>query len=225
MIGPINQYLLKEHDIITEFISCMKREMSALREGRQPDPARFARIFYFARNYADKIHHMKEEDLLFRELYPIPNIEGGPRCIYYKELQMHRPSVLDQIREDYRHRGMDEGEFLQQWKTLTREGHIVNPLLEEHVLGRNLTDLIEFELNRVFKGEVSDNRELAFAIYRYCSMLEEHIDKENTCFANTVDKYLDDSVQKKVVNLFNEFDSGEVRPVLEESLNILKELK
>ncbi len=221
----VNAYLLKEHNIIGDFISYLRQEMSQLREGQRPEQEKYKKILFFARNYADKVHHMKEEEILFIEIYPIPNIEGGPHCIYYKELQMHRMPVFDQIRENYCQMHLDDSEFLSVWKTSIREGHIINPLLEEHVLGRNLLMLMEYELARVLSGQAQNNNELAFVIYRYCAMLEEHIEKENTCFANTVDKYLSEETQAKIVSSFREFDIGVGKLMIEHSMTILKDLK
>ena len=102
---------------------------------------------------------------------------------------------------------------------------MVNPLLEEHILGRALTRLIEFEVKQRLAGKSTDNSSLIDALYRYCSLLEEHIDKENTCFGNTVETYLSEEVQKKVVGAFQKMDEGPCRPLIEKSLALLKKLQ
>lgn len=221
----VPEYLFKEHQIISEILPIFQQEMAELREGKLPDPSRYEKILRFCRDYADTSHHKKEEDILFQELYPIQNIEGGPRCIYYKELEIQRPTIISQVDEILKQMNLDDEALREKWKHMTREGHIVNPLLEEHILGRSLLQLIEYELQQRLNGKNKDSSSLAYALYRYYSMLAEHIEKEDTCFANTVEKYLSEETQKKIVDRFREMDEGPCRELIQNSLEILKTLK
>jgi len=221
----VNDYLHREHDLITQMINVIKLEINKLSIGNQPDPERFRKIITFCQNYADKVHHMKEEDLLFTHIYPINNIEGGPHCIYYKELQMQRTPVVEQVQQIQMDLGVSQADFLKNWKTVVHEGCIVNPLLEEHILGRNLIALIENEMNALLNGSKKQNGELIYALYRYATMIEEHIEKENVCFAHTVDKYLPKELQKTIVQRFKEMDDGPCAELIRESMQILNELK
>lgn len=67
--------LVEEHDHILAFIKLVRTECLQVIEGREPDTKRFREFLDFARNYADKHHHGKEEKILFRymtaELGPI----------------------------------------------------------------------------------------------------------------------------------------------------------
>lgn len=225
MPGAVNNYLLKEHNLISDFLLLFKKERDFLRSGHLPDQNRIEIMISFCRDFADKVHHAKEENILFPEIYPIENIEGGPHCIYYKELELQRPPVLERIQESYQKMGLDEQTMKKQWREITRQGHILNPLLEEHILGRTLLKQIDYEVAQCLRGKSSNNNELVYAMYSYASMLEEHIEKENTCFANTVDKYLSDSVQAKIVEAFEAIDRGANAELIRCSLENLEALK
>lgn len=221
----VTDYLFNEHKIITEMLGVLKKEMVSLREGKIPDQNRYQKIIQFFRDYADKSHHEKEEKILFQEIYLIQNIEAGPSCIFFKELQLQRPPVIFQIQEHLLQMKLDPQEIKNQWKSLTREGHIINPLLEEHILGRTLIKLIDFEVQQRLTNQTKDNKALLHAVYCYNSMLEEHIDKEDNCLSHTVEKYLPLEAQQKIVDRFKEMDEGPSRELIENSLDILEELK
>lgn len=225
MVGKVNEYLFKEHLLITEFLQLFKQERDLLRTGVLPNKRKMDQMLSFCRDFADKVHHSKEEQILFIELYPIEHIEGGPHCIYYKELELQRPPVIERVSESYQRMGLDHGLLRKQWKGMTREGHIINPLLEEHILGRTLLKQIDFEVGQRLNGKSQNNQELVHTMYCYAAMLEEHIDKENTCFANTVDKYLSDKVQANIVQAFEAIDAGTNQELIRGSLETLEELK
>jgi len=63
-IGP----LMIEHRLIERMIAVMKSELQRLEEERKANPVLIDTAVDFIRTYADKCHHGKEEDILFREL-------------------------------------------------------------------------------------------------------------------------------------------------------------
>ena len=63
-IGP----LMHEHRLIEKMIARIDNEAAALKKGSQLDPAFIDAAVDFIRTYADRCHHGKEEDILFREL-------------------------------------------------------------------------------------------------------------------------------------------------------------
>jgi hemerythrin-like domain-containing protein len=63
-IGP----LMKEHRLIERMIALMDRELGRLTEGEELDPDFIDIAVDFIRTYADRCHHGKEEDILFRDL-------------------------------------------------------------------------------------------------------------------------------------------------------------
>jgi hemerythrin-like domain-containing protein len=63
-IGP----LMVEHRLIERMISIVKEEMDKIEKGKKADPLFIDIYVDFARSYADRCHHGKEEDILFRDL-------------------------------------------------------------------------------------------------------------------------------------------------------------
>ncbi len=59
--------LSDEHRHILKVAGALKKETEALMDGKQLDSGFFTRAVDFIRNYADKFHHAKEEDILFVE--------------------------------------------------------------------------------------------------------------------------------------------------------------
>lgn len=59
--------LADEHRYILKVAGALKTETTALAEGKPLDTAFFNNAVDFIRNYADKFHHAKEEDILFAE--------------------------------------------------------------------------------------------------------------------------------------------------------------
>ncbi|MBI4439439.1 hemerythrin domain-containing protein [Candidatus Woesearchaeota archaeon] len=62
------EMLSREHQNILKVTNALLRECSAIDSGKGVDRAFFEKALDFIKNYADKFHHMKEEDILFVEL-------------------------------------------------------------------------------------------------------------------------------------------------------------
>ncbi|OGY43132.1 MAG: hypothetical protein A3J62_03465 [Candidatus Buchananbacteria bacterium RIFCSPHIGHO2_02_FULL_38_8] len=60
--------LSDEHQNILKIINTLTKECTNLKSGKQLDKDFFTTAIDFIRNYADKFHHAKEEDILFVEL-------------------------------------------------------------------------------------------------------------------------------------------------------------
>jgi hemerythrin-like domain-containing protein len=60
--------LLPEHDLIRRVITVLDREAERIGEGRDVNPVFIDRIVDFIYTYADRVHHGKEVEVLFREL-------------------------------------------------------------------------------------------------------------------------------------------------------------
>jgi hemerythrin-like domain-containing protein len=59
--------LMIEHRLIEEMIELIKKESSKIKETKNVEPSFIDTAVDFIRIYADKTHHGKEEDILFRE--------------------------------------------------------------------------------------------------------------------------------------------------------------
>ena len=60
--------LMEEHQNILKVIGALVKECDAIEAGAEVDKDFFEKSIDFIRNYADKFHHAKEEDILFVEL-------------------------------------------------------------------------------------------------------------------------------------------------------------
>lgn len=60
--------LSEEHQNILKITSALIKECDTLESGRALDKNFFEKAIGFIRNYADKFHHAKEEDILFAEI-------------------------------------------------------------------------------------------------------------------------------------------------------------
>lgn len=60
------EYLVKEHDQITKFLDRLEEECLSILEDKTIDEEFFMASISFIREFADGIHHKKEEDILFK---------------------------------------------------------------------------------------------------------------------------------------------------------------
>jgi hemerythrin-like domain-containing protein len=77
-MDPIEK-LMDEHQNILAGIDILAKNTDRLEKGEKVDPRFFTEAIDFIRNYADRYHHAKEEDILFKKMeqagFPV---EGGP---------------------------------------------------------------------------------------------------------------------------------------------------
>lgn len=66
--GDITSLMVEEHRLILRMIALLEREVAAAGAGRAPRPEFLLDAVDFIRSYADRFHHAKEEDVLFKEL-------------------------------------------------------------------------------------------------------------------------------------------------------------
>lgn len=59
--------LVDEHKNILKVVDALEKECNEIKSGKKVDEDFFRKIIDFIRNYADKFHHAKEEDILFKE--------------------------------------------------------------------------------------------------------------------------------------------------------------
>lgn len=68
LIDTPTKILSEEHRGILKVIDALVKECNNLESGKEVDKIFFEKAIDFIRNYADKFHHAKEEDILFVEL-------------------------------------------------------------------------------------------------------------------------------------------------------------
>lgn len=62
------ELMVEEHDHILELLTVIRKACCGILEGQEVDDGDFRNMIAFARNYADKHHHGKEEQILFQEM-------------------------------------------------------------------------------------------------------------------------------------------------------------
>ncbi len=78
-----------EHRLIERMISVMKEELQRLEQGKEVDTAFIVTAVDFIRTYADRCHHGKEEDILFRELEK-------------KDLSVEHRRIMNELLEEHK---------------------------------------------------------------------------------------------------------------------------
>ena len=59
--------LVDEHKNILKVVDALEKECNEIKSGKGVDEDFFRNVIEFIRNYADKFHHAKEEEILFKE--------------------------------------------------------------------------------------------------------------------------------------------------------------
>jgi len=85
-IGP----LMREHRVIERLIAVLRAELDSAVDLREVDPRTIDAASDFIRNYADRCHHGKEEDILFVRLAE-------------KELDSQLSEAMDDLIQDHVH--------------------------------------------------------------------------------------------------------------------------
>lgn len=81
-------YLMIEHRLIERMIALMSRHLQRVRDEHIADADFIASAVEFIRTYADRCHHGKEEDILFRALEAKP-LEAPLKQVLHDLIQEH----------------------------------------------------------------------------------------------------------------------------------------
>jgi hemerythrin-like domain-containing protein len=75
----ITKVLSDEHQIILKVIQNVLNECKEMEDGKSLDPEYFRKVIDFIQNYADRFHHAKEEEVLFKAMLEnIGNLHCNP---------------------------------------------------------------------------------------------------------------------------------------------------
>jgi hemerythrin-like domain-containing protein len=92
--GSPTQILMEEHELILQALDALEKKVAAVQAGSPPDKEYFEKAVEFLRGFADKCHHGKEEDLLFKRMadrgFPV---RGGPIAVMLQEHDMGRAFI------------------------------------------------------------------------------------------------------------------------------------
>jgi hemerythrin-like domain-containing protein len=92
--GTPTQVLMAEHELILQALDALEKKAAAIRAGAALDRAYFEKAVEFLRTFADKCHHGKEENLLFKRMvdrgFPL---QGGPIAVMLNEHDIGRAFI------------------------------------------------------------------------------------------------------------------------------------
>lgn len=143
----LTEMLSEEHKNILRMIEILLDKCSAVESGEELDKDFFNKIIDFIQNYADRFHHAKEEDILFRELCK-------------DDVQMHCNPIEQMLYEHNLGRefvkGMVAGLRNNDKKTIIKNAKDYSHLLEEHIMKEDniLYPMAEEVLNNNVKRSI-----------------------------------------------------------------------
>lgn len=116
--------LSEEHQNILKVIKVITEECANLKSGKILDENFFKEVIDFIRNYADKFHHAKEEDILFAELNKASaHLVCNPVQQMLYEHNLGRDFV----------RGLEEGIKTKNQPKIIENGQGYAQLLSDHI--------------------------------------------------------------------------------------------
>jgi len=124
MDSKISEILSDEHKKILEVIDVLDKECLAVENGKEIEEDFFKKVIDFIRNYADKFHHAKEEDILFKELNK-ENVEMN--CNPTEQMLYEHEQGRDFVK------GMEKRLNENDKIKLIRNARAYSELLKEHI--------------------------------------------------------------------------------------------
>jgi hemerythrin-like domain-containing protein len=92
----LTEILSREHRLIEKVLGALDAAASEAERGQVAEPARLAELLAFLREFADRCHHGKEEDILFRRLGERGlGPEHGPVAVMLYEHELGRSHIRD----------------------------------------------------------------------------------------------------------------------------------
>jgi hemerythrin-like domain-containing protein len=126
--------LMAEHRLIEEMIEIIKKESSKIRATNNADPLFIDTAVDFIRIYADKTHHGKEEDILFRE------------CAK-KKMSEKDTKVMNELIEEHKFGRKTVGELIEAKENYVKEKDSLKTILEK------LDTLVDFYPKHIEKED------------------------------------------------------------------------
>lgn len=123
-MSNVTKVLSDEHINILKVIGALQREISEISKGKKIDKEFFKEGVDFIRNYADRFHHAKEEDILFKALC-MPEVEM--HCNPVDQMLFEHDTGRDYIK------GVEEGVEKNDKKQVIENVKGYAGLLTEHI--------------------------------------------------------------------------------------------
>ena len=128
------ELLMKEHEAIKDSLVVLNKICDKLQSGEQVDSSHLDQIVEFIRNFADKCHHGKEEDILFVTMVEAGfQKDSGPISVMLAEHNQGRELVkgLSEAVKLYK-----EGDR-EAISSIIENAHKYSTLLDQHIEKEN----------------------------------------------------------------------------------------
>lgn len=165
------QILSSEHQNILKIVDALVKECEDLESGKELDKKFFVKAIDFIRNYADKFHHAKEEDILFAELC---KDTAQMRCNPIPQMLFEHDLGRNFIKN------MEDGLNENDNKKVMENARGYAQLIREHIFKEDniLYPMIDEALNTEIQKSISDKfrqveTEFDAEIKKCLSMVEE----------------------------------------------------
>jgi len=120
----ITQILSDEHRVILQTIDAVFKECYEIENGKQLEIVFFNKTIDFIKNYADKFHHAKEEDILFKAMLEnVENLHCNPIPVMLHEHDEGREYV----------KGMEQGISENNTNKIIENARGYGILLRDHI--------------------------------------------------------------------------------------------
>lgn len=171
--------LSDEHKHILKVINALIKECDALESGKELDKDFFKKAIDFIRNYADKFHHAKEEDILFVELN---KDEVGMHCNPTQQMLYEHKLGRDFVN------GIVEGIEKNDKNKVIKNSRDYSQLLQDHIYKEDniLYPMADEALNQEVQKSILDKFKKAEkekftegVKEKYIAIASEFEDKEN----------------------------------------------
>jgi hemerythrin-like domain-containing protein len=150
-MNPLEK-LKAEHQIILKGIELLERGADLLEQGEFVSPEYFRKSIDFIRNYADKYHHAKEEDILFVRMGDFGfSAQAGPVAVMLYEHDQGRGFVSMLERANEKYAGGDETAI----EAIVQNARSYAQLLRSHI---HKEDVVLYPMAQNALGDIGINR-------------------------------------------------------------------
>lgn len=168
--------LNEEHQNILKFIDVIKKEINRLTKTEKINQDFWYQVIDFIKNYADRLHHAKEEDLLFKEMcqdHVALHCNPIEQMLYEHNLgRDYVKGIKEGLENNDKQKIIDNANnyCLLLTEHIFKEDNILYPMAEQ-VLSQSVKDLLTEQFTKVEKEKFG-----ADEINKYLIIIKENTD-------------------------------------------------
>lgn len=145
------EILSYEHQNILKVIRALLKECDSLQTGNKTNKVFLGRIIDFVREYADRFHHAKEEDILFKEFNKCAE-EGRVHCNPVEQMLYEHNrgrNFIKELEKEIKNDNKDKivenarryAQLLQEH--IFKEDNILYPMMDEALSQKTKSEMLE----------------------------------------------------------------------------------